>query len=729
MKKRKANFSEAEAMAIINDNFAISLADHENYADRYSHAMRFYMGIEPYDKHNTGVDPEPIVRDIVDLNFQILQALFNGSNSSNVIVTSSNIKAEHADKISQTLNTVFRGLNDGQRKLENFQRECLLTGQSHMKIFLEDKVFDERSFSFENQPAKELEAVEAALKERGFNDVTVDIKKTITKRTTKDEREAASKMGLPVEKSVKLYTGEITAIAHTVYPAIDYIPMDEIYIHPFTQYSLDNSPYMCHRYMMSINDGIMNGWDEDVMRAGIDWNTDTDASYATTGLIVGQQYDPFQTTGAGIAIDNNDQYFPVFEHYWRGIYKGKIPKLWKFTTTKLAFLQEPEEVEEMPFVSARVHELPNSFYGIGIYDKAKYLQEDATRYKRMLTYSAQNMTLGRYAAIKDAYDPDSLANARMGGVVEMDVPNAVTVLPTADASNALGMLMNNNQSAIQMQMTSGSMALEDMAKMGETSGVAMSMMINKQEQAPKSHAATFADTGLVPLYKKLYRLLQRINHPLANGIGGYSLADFPKEIGLSFDVSSNVEKQQSAQNVVSTINELVQLNGGVPKWVGDEGLYHAYADVIKAGTNNDDVSSYMTDPSTMKPNKLEVHMMALELAAKESQLQAAEVTPKTENEKLISEIRKNNEQALYYAAQTQQIKEQDNQSAEMFELNKLNMIMQNAKLAADVEQVKEETSEAPAKLMLDAAQIESQITAEQANILDDNYAQGSNVNV
>lgn len=419
----------------------------------------------------------------------------------------------------------------------------------------------------------------------------------------------------------------------------------------------------------------------------------------------------------------------MLEHYWKGVYKGKIPKLWKFTTTKLAMLQEPEEVSEIPFVSARIHELPNSFYGIGIYDKAKHLQEDATRYKRMLTYSAQNMTLGRWAAVKDAYDPESLQSARMGGVVEMDIPNAVTVLPVADASNALNLLMNNNKSDIQMQMTSGSMALEDMAKMGETSGVAMSMMINKQEQAPKSHASTFADTGLVPLYKKLYRLLQRINHPLANGIGGYSVADFPKEIGLSFDVSSNVERQQAAQNVVSTVNELIQINGGIPKWVGDEGLYSAYAGVIQAGTNNDDVSAYMTDPKTMKPNKLEIHLSALEYAAKESQLQAQEITPKTENEKLISEIRKNNEQALYYAAQTQQIKESDNQSAELFELTKLNQIMQNAKLAAEVEQIKEETSEAPAKLMLDAAQIDSQITAEQANIVNSNYVQGSNVNV
>lgn len=730
MNKRKANYSEEEMLSILNSNFAISDADKENYADRYSHAWRFYMGMEPRDELNTGVDPEPIIRDVVDLNFQILQGLFNGSTNSSVIVTSSNIKSTLANAISNELNTVARNLNSMPRKMENYIRESLLTGQSHMKIFLEDKIIDERSYPFDEVEASELIAVEEALKARGFNDIEVKIKSTKTKRTTKEEREAASKLGKPIEKSIKLYTGEMIAIAHTVFPAVDYIPFEEVYIHPYTQYSLDNTPYMCHRYQMSINDGLMNGWDEDVMKAGIDYETDTDASFATTGLIIGQQYEPYQTTGAGVVINDNDQYFPVYEHYWKGVYKGKTPKYWKFVCTKMEFLQEPEEVDEVPFVSARVHELPNSFYGLGIYDKAKHLQEDATRYKRMLTYSASNATLGRVWALKDAYDPEALQTPRPGGVIEVDAPNAIGVLPAADASSSLGMLMQQNSEAVQMQMTSGSMALEDMAKMGETSGVAMSMMINKQEQAPKSHAATFAETGLIPLYKKLYRLLQRIQHPLPEALGGYSMADFPKEIGLSFDVSSTVEKQQSAQNVINAITMIQQLyNGQLPKWVNSENVYSAYADYVAAGTGNDDVSAYLTDPKTIKPSELEIHMEALKIAAEESQLQAQELTPKTENEKLLSEIRKNNEQALYYAAQTQQIKEQDQQSADMHELNRLNMVMQNAKLAAETAQVVEETNEAPAKLALDAAQIESQITAEQANILDNNYAQGSNVNV
>lgn len=45
-----------------------------------------------------------------------------------------------------------------------------------------------------------------------------------------------------------------------------------------------------------------------------------------------------------------------------------------------------------------------------------------------------------------------LGNAELTGV---EAAAALTVLPVADASYALNILMNNNKSDIQMQMTSG----------------------------------------------------------------------------------------------------------------------------------------------------------------------------------------------------------------------------------------------------------------------------------
>lgn len=732
MNKRKANYSDAEMLAMLNSLFAVSDADKQNYADRYSHAWRYYMAIEPYDKHNSGVDPEPVVRDVVDLNFQIMQGLFNSSSDSSVVVTSNNMKASLADAIGQALNELARNVNNLPRKLENWQREALLTGQSHMKVFLENKVVDERVFHFEDKTEAYLVAFEEELKSRGYNEVDVKInaKKTKTKRTTKDERAEASALGLPVVKSYKLFTGSIDAVARVVMPAVDYIPFEEVYIHPYTQYSLDDSPYMCHRYQFPISSGLMNGWDEDVMKAGIDFEEDTDASFATTGLIIGQQYEPFQTTAAGIVINDNQEYFPVYEHYWRGAYKGSTPKLWKFTCTKLDFLQEPEEVEEMPFISARIHELPNSFYGMGIFDKVRTLQDDATRYKRMLTYSANSANLGQYWGVKDAYDAEAFLTPEPGGIIEVDAPNTVGVLPVSDASNALSMLINQNNSAVQMQMTSSSMALDDMAKMGETAGITMSMMINKQEQAPKSYANTFTQTGLIPLFKKLYKAGQQMKYPLKEELGGYDLSDFPKEIGISFDVSSTVEKAQASQNKVNTVMQIQQLYGGkLPKWVSDEDVYHVFADALATGTGNKDVSAYLTDPSTMKPSKLEIHLEALEYAAKESQLQASAITPYTENQKLVSEIRKNDAEATYYTAQMQSLKDKDKQDAELAGLKVTNQVLQNAKLAADTRQVMEETDEAPTRLAMDAVQIQSQITAEESNIVDDNYAQGSNVNL
>jgi hypothetical protein len=728
MKKRKANYTEEELIAILNQNYNFCYDDKQSYADRYDKCFDYYAGIAPVDENNTGVDPIPVVREIVDENFQILQGLFNGSTSSSVLVTSANIKSTLAEAISSELNTVARNLNNISRKMENYIKETLLTGQSHMKIYMEDRIDDERVIEFEDRTEKALELLEKGLKARGFNDITVkvDTKKTKTKRTTQEEREAASKLGLPVVKSYKVYSGKITAISRVVFPAIDYIPFQEVFIHPQTQYSLDEAPYFCHRYMMTINDGLLNGWDEDVMMAGQDLNGDADSSFANTGLIIGNRFDPYTDTASGITINNSQNVFPVYEHYIKIAYRGSVPKLWKFTTTANSLLQDPEELEEIPFVSSRVHEIPNSFYGMGIYDTAKFLQDSATRENRMLTYSASKNTLGQYWALKEAYDPEALLTPRAGGVVEVDQINAVGVLPSADVSNALNLLMNQTNSRIQGQMKSAGSIGEQAEKYGEMAGVALSMLIDKQEQSPKSRAATFAETGLVPLYKKLYRLLQRIQHPLMNESGGYSLADFPKEIGLSFDVSTVTDKQQAAQNVITAINMAKELYGTLPKFITEENVYSALAHYVTAGTGNEDVSSYITDPATQKPNKLQIHMEALELNAKKEALEAQAEGYRLANGKLLSEIRKNDAQAANYTAQMVQTKEKDKHDAETFNLTVEQMKLENQSLAMDVITKREELSEMPTRLAMDAATLESQLTAEQVNIVNGEYVQGAN---
>lgn len=730
-RKRQTNYSKEEIMQILANNFELSLADKENYADRYSHAWRYYMGIEPIDHNNTGVDPIPVIREIVDENFQILQGLFNGSNSSSVVVNSSNLKSTLADAISQELNTVARGIDNLPRKMENWIKETLLTGQGHMKIYLEDKIEDERSFSFTDEKAEDLLATEALFKARGFNEVDTQInhKKDKTIHTTQEERDEAAKIGKVLPESYEVFSGKMVATAHTIIPAVEYIPFQELFIHPLTQYSLDDSPYVCHSYMCSVNEGLMNGWDNDVMQAGVDLNIDEDASFSTTGLIINQQYDPFNTSGSGIALNPNQNYFPVFHHYWRGCYKGTIPKLWHFTTTRHDFLAEPEEVDEMPFVSARVHEIPNSFYGAGIYDTAKYLQDAATREERMLTYSAANMTFGRYWALKDSYDPEALLTPRAGGVVEVDTPQAIGVLASADVSQALNLLMNGTNNRVQQAMKSGGAVGEATEKYGELAGVTMSMMIDKAEQGPKSRAATFAATGVQPLFRKLYRLLQDIKHPIMTELGGFDMSDFPKEIGLTFDVTTTSAKQQAAQNVLSAINTAKEIYGSVPSMFTSENVYKAISDYIAVGTNNTDTSAYITDPATQKPSPEEIKMIAAKMEAEYETVKASGEGAKAQNAKTLSEIEQNQAHAALYIAQMQQVKEQDKQSARKSKLEQDALKLQNMLLAEQVEAQRQTNIEQPTRLLMDAAQMQSQITAEQANILNGNYAQGSEVNV
>lgn len=731
MAKRKAKLTEAELMDIVNKQFFYCYSDKENYSQRYGNAWRYYRGMEPRDSNNTGVEPAQVVREIVEENFQVFKTLFNDSNSSVVNVRSNNIKSDLAEKISTELNVVAMNLNQVSRKMEGFMKEALLTGNSHMKVYLQENVLDERKENFENKTQDWIDNLQKALKARGFNEVTLNIdeSKTVTKRTTKQEREEASKLGLVAPKSYKLLSGSYKAIAREIVPAVDFIPFEQVYIHPLTQFSLDEAPYFCHSYPLTVNDGLRNGWDYDKMTTAISYY-ETDPNFATTGLIVGQQYNPFNVDGAGVTPSETAEYFQVYEHYWRGVYKGSIPKLWRIVSTRLELLEEPEEVDEIPFVSARVMEIPNSFYGEGIYDTARIIQDAKTRELRMLTYTAQNNAFGRFVAVRDSYDKESLADNRAGGVVEVENLQAVNLLPTADISQAMKLLMDDTNERMQAQLKSAGSIGDDAAKFAETAGIAISMLIDKQEQGIKSRASTFAETGLIPLYKKLYRLLQHIKHPISSIAPGVTMADFPKELGLVFDVSTLTDKQQNAQNILTGLQMVQQLNGGqLPSWITSENQYNAIADYVKAGTGNGDVSSYLTDPKTIKPSKAQLLMQAEQYKASIEAAKAAGATGELQNAKTLSEIRMNDAKAALTAAQMAQIKSDEERANELqvFEVNKA--ILTNAKLAADIESEKTDTALSPIKLEAELNEIESGIVAEQANILNQNYAQGANVNV
>ncbi|HCK0320617.1 TPA: hypothetical protein NQG77_000239 [Salmonella enterica subsp. enterica serovar Infantis] len=731
MRKLKKHLDDAELMSILSKQFNYCWQDKENYAQRYGLAWHYYFGMEPRDTNQTGVEPRQVIREMVEENFQVFKTLFNDSTSSVVNVRSNNIKADVADKISQEMNVVAMNLNQISRKMEGYMKEALLTGNSHMKVYLQDQLYDERSEEFENKTQEWIDDYQKVMSSRGFNEIKFDIneKKTKTIKATKAEREEAQKFGLTPPKSYKVFSGTVKAISKAIVPSIDFIPFEQVYIHPLTQFSLDEAPYFCHSYPLSINDGLRNGWDKEIMQTGESYY-ETDPNFATTGLIVGQQYNPFDVDGSGITPAEGSEYFQVYEHYWRGVYRGSVPKLWRIFTTKTQLLEEPVEVDEIPFVSARVMEVPNSFYGQGIYDTAKNIQDDMTRQARMLTYTAESNAYGRLWGVRDSYDRDSVLDNRPGGIIDVESPNAIGIFPVADISQAMNLLMNDTNERYQSQLRSAGNIGDALEKFSETSGITTSLIINKSEQGIRSKASTFAETGLIPLYKKLYRLLQEIKHPVESVAPGVTMADFPKNLGMTFDVSTLTDKQQNAQNILQALQIQQQLNGGqLPNWISSENQYNALAQFVKAGTGNGDVSSYLTDPKTIKPSKAQQYMEAVQYEASITAAKAGAEAVVLENQKALSEARKNDAQAALYASEMAANKAKETRDNEMQELQMNNLILQNAKLVAEIESEKTDTALTPVRIAAELEEIDSGIIAEQANILNQNYAQGANVNV
>lgn len=720
MRKQKDNYSKEETIELLKSQFAHAYSYKETYAQDYSDAWRYYRGMLPKDNMGSGIDPVCVVRQRVDEYFQIIKGEVTGNSTSPVRVNSRVMDSIKADKLSEAINAIVVDMNDFPRKLEAYIKETLLWGAGHCKVFIRDRLLDEKRISFEDWEQEQLDFTKKVLNANGFDDITFKITSERTKRPTKQERQEAAKLGRDI-KNLKLFTGEIVALAHDIFPAIEFIPFQDIYVNPTTRYSLDESPYVCHKYTMSINDGLLNGWSKSVMEAGVDMDM-SDPSFATTGLNVGKQFNPFDVTGSGITPASETNNFVVYEHYIRLAYRGKIPKLWKFTTTLNDFLEEPEELEEMPFVSARVIEIPNSFYGLGLYHTEKRSQDMLTLIDRMTAYTANQNALGRFTALKDSYDPESFTAARKGGVVEVYEHNAIEPLPVADISNAVQFLRESVQQGYQAESADIGKS-EQAGNMGRTGLAAMSAIINKQEQAPRSMLATFCETGLIPIYRKVYKLARKMKHPITS-LNAENFADFPKEISMTFDATTTGDKQTIAASVFEIMGNSLQLyNGGqLPPFMNAQTIYNLAAYGIKSVSGESDVSAILIDPSTVKPSPEQIILQKAQFEAQLAAIKAAGETPNIENYYKLSQMNKEYAAAALSEAQMLKVKADTTIEIEQAELDNHGKQITNLVNA-------QQLAEMPARLALEATEVQSGIIAEQANILNDNYAQGANVNV
>lgn len=734
MSKQKARYTDEEMLNYCFSEYYQSHAHMQQYAQRHSEALLYKMGKMPEDPMDTGIAAVQAVRSVVDQNYQIIKEIVNGSDNSVVRAKSSFIPTDQLNKINFELNAIAKNISGIDRKMEHFIQEALLVGYSHFKVYLERSTLDNRTHEFEDWTEEQIALFEKALESRGFNDIDIkiDSKKTKNKRTTDEERHEMALTGKPIKKSYKLYSGKFNAIAEEVVPKIDYVPMNEVYIHPHTFDSLDDAPYFCHAYMMQVVDGLENGWDEDVMCSSV---TGDDASpeWFSDGIIVDKQYNPWNTNPDGFAIQES-QDFKVYEHYCNMRYKGKAKKWWKFTTTRTQMLQEPEELEFLPFVSGKIMTLPGSFFGEGLIDIVKPIQDQLTYDFRMLNYNAANKAFGRHIAVTDMYNKASLEDMRPGGVVEVDDIGAVQLLPEADISQALEFSISTKMEQLQSLVNGSGKLTDDASAMAETSGVSVSMLINKAEQGPKAYCATLTETALVPLYKKLYQILWAQEHPIDSIAPGVTLKDFPKDLAFTFDISTTTDKQQSAQNVMSSLMNAEQLwNGGnLPSFITEQNIYEAVKANIQAGTGDGNVDTYLTDPSKIQPSKREIVQQDVSFVAGMITTQSAAEAAHLENQKALSEIQWNEAKTANEVATMKATATKTAQDEEVFNLKRDQLRLQNQLLAMQVAETGAQTELTLAQadstatnVQYDGIKLQSELIAEENQIVNGEYAMGA----
>lgn len=302
---------------------------------------------------------------------------------------------------------------------------------------------------------------------------------------------------------------ELTYTAKIERVKVMHVPIEECVI-DIQAYSLQDSNYFCHRVKKNKIQAKELGVSDEVLES-INYD-DEFASHWVIGYVRNHgRMDQKQDNGQ----ETDDLSFNIWlrEHYWRTskISKDGSMHLYKILEACNNILSI-DLVDEIPFdVFTPLPISSNNIFGESIVDITKDIQSKKTEWNRYFTENMKKTALGRYTAIAGAYDRRSLLANVSGGVVEMDRPDAVNILPTPPLPSGLEFMFSNADSDLEMRtgVSRTSMGVNaDMMK-GDHGFDAINALQTAAQGRMKMIAHNIAYGGLSSLMRSIYKLYKQ----------------------------------------------------------------------------------------------------------------------------------------------------------------------------------------------------------------------------
>lgn len=295
-------------------------------------------------------------------------------------------------------------------------------------------------------------------------------------------------IAIELDNDDELFSGYYEIEHDTSHLAIDVVPFEAVSFEP-TARSIYDTTYMVRKINklrgVFLEEGIKVH--EDARFS--DDNEPMMDSLRTRETAVNVGYDYSEK-------DPNREMVSVWEHYIQMKLDGQFG-WWKVVADSKDIISK-EKVSGIPFAMLTPLPTPFTIYGDSIPDITKDIQQLRTFTVRGMIDSVMQTNHPRYTAMKGQYNKQHLENNKPNGIVEIQSPGAINLLPVQPVSNEINTLYQMVQQAINTRtgLSDAAQGLDDSIFKNDNAYATVQAVMSQALQRTKEIALNLAHGGI-----------------------------------------------------------------------------------------------------------------------------------------------------------------------------------------------------------------------------------------
>lgn len=327
--------------------------------------------------------------------------------------------------------------------------------------------------------------------------------------------------------------------------------------------SIDDSPFVAHRKLMTRSELIAMGFDEEIVLTLPSYD---DISFSSEKIA---RFSNGEHPHEQDSLDISMQTVEVYECYLKTDFDDDgIAELRRIVYSGSTILYN-EPCDYVPFYSICPYPMPHKFFGQSLADRAMDVQLIKSTVTRQMLDNLYLTNNARVGAVEGQVNLDDLLSVTPGGIVRMKQPNAVVpfnIQPVANQAFPMLEYLDN----IQSKRT----GVNDMAQgldpniLQNVTAAAIAASTKASSGKLELIARIFAETGVKDLFKGILHLSTKYSDKAVKvSLRGKYIELDPRTWSNLYDVSVNVglgtgDKEEQVANLGFVLNKQEEIIKG-----------------------------------------------------------------------------------------------------------------------------------------------------------------------